>query len=170
MSQCHDPAPTGSSQATPALPLPASPLLLGVPRPALVLGVSLALVALVSSAWIAVSPFDAATFGGLTVPIVLVSGFADGLNPCAFALLVLFATYTLTLVNSVTADGSPTMEARRRLLGAGSLYVGAVWITPAMRPERAVVTSSMRTGPGEKLALQRTRPAFPSHFSAETEG
>lgn len=129
MSQCHDPAPTGSSQAAPALPLPASPLLLGVPRPALVLGVSLALVALVSSAWIAVSPFDAATFGGLTVPIVLVSGFADGLNPCAFALLVLFATYTLTLVNSVTADGSPTMEARRRLLGAGSLYVGAVWIT-----------------------------------------
>ena len=129
MSQCHDPAPTGSSQATPALPLPASPLLLGVPRPALVLGVSLALVALVSSAWIAVSPFDAATFGGLTVPIVLVSGFADGLNPCAFALLVLFATYTLTLVNSVTSDGSPTMEARRRLLGAGSLYVGAVWIT-----------------------------------------
>jgi len=103
--------------------------MLGVPRPALVLGVSLALVALVSSAWIAVSPFDAATFGGLTVPIVLVSGFADGLNPCAFALLVLFATYTLTLVNSVTSDGSPTMEARRRLLGAGSLYVGAVWIT-----------------------------------------
>lgn len=129
MSQCHDPAPTGSSQAAPALLLPASPLLLGVPRPALVLGLSLALVALVSSAWIAVSPFDAATFGGLTVPIVLVSGFADGLNPCAFALLVLFATYTLTLVNSVTADGSPTMEARRRLLGAGSLYVGAVWIT-----------------------------------------
>ena len=129
MSQCHDPAPTGSSQAAPALPLPASPLLLGVPRPALVLGVSLATVALVSSAWIAVSPFDAATFGGLTVPIVLVSGFADGLNPCAFALLVLFATYTLTLVNSVTSDGSPTMEARRRLLGAGSLYVGAVWIT-----------------------------------------
>lgn len=129
MSQCHDPAATGSSQAAPALPLPASPLILGVPRPALALGVSLALVALVSSAWIAVSPFDAATFGGLTVPIVLVSGFADGLNPCAFALLVLFATYTLTLVNSVTSDGSPTMEARRRLLGAGSLYVGAVWIT-----------------------------------------
>ena len=129
MSQCHDPAPTGSSQVAPALPLPASPLLLGVPRPALVLGVSLAVVALVSGAWIVVSPFDAAAFGGLTVPIVLVSGFADGLNPCAFALLVLFATYTLTLVNSVTADGSPTMEARRRLLSAGSLYVGAVWIT-----------------------------------------
>jgi cytochrome c biogenesis protein CcdA len=74
-------------------------------------------------------PFDTAAFGNLTVPLVFASGVADGLNPCAFALLVLFATYTLTLVNSVTADGTPTPEARRRLLGAGSLYVGAVWAT-----------------------------------------
>jgi cytochrome c biogenesis protein CcdA len=63
------------------------------------------------------------------VPLVLGAGVADGLNPCSFALLVLFATYTLTLVNAVSSDGSPTLEARRRLLGAGSLYVGAVWIT-----------------------------------------
>ena len=129
MAQCHDPAPNGSSLATPVLPQPASPLLFGVPRPALVLAVALGVVSAISAGWIAVSPFDAATFGGLTVPIVLASGFADGLNPCAFALLVLFATYTLTLVNSVTADGSPTVEARRRLLGAGSIYVGAVWLT-----------------------------------------
>jgi cytochrome c biogenesis protein CcdA len=86
-------------------------------------------VALISFGWILVSPFDAAAFGGLTVPIVLGAGVADGLNPCSFALLVLFATYTLTLVNSVTSDGSATTEARRRLLGAGSLYVGAVWVT-----------------------------------------
>ena len=32
-------------------------------------------------------------------------------------------------MNSVTSDGSVTSEARRRLLGAGSLYVGAVWVT-----------------------------------------
>lgn len=74
-------------------------------------------------------PFEAAAFGGLTVPLVLAAGFADGLNPCAFALLVLFATYTLTLVNSLTAEGTPTPDARRRLLGAGSVYVGAVWVT-----------------------------------------
>lgn len=101
----------------------------GYPRAAVGLAVALGVVAVASSAWLLVSPFDAAAFGGLTVPVVLSSGFADGLNPCAFALLVLFATYTLTLVNSVTADGSATVEARRRLLGAGSLYVGAVWIT-----------------------------------------
>jgi cytochrome c biogenesis protein CcdA len=129
MAHCHDPAPEGSSPGTLALTQPASPLLFGVPRPALVLGLALASVAIASSAWMAMSPFDAAAFGGLTVPVVLASGVADGLNPCSFALLVLFATYTLTLVNSVTADGSPTAEARRRLLGAGSIYVGAVWVT-----------------------------------------
>jgi len=123
---CHDaPVPT----ATGAALIGRTALLGGYPRAAVVLAAALGSVALVSFAWIFVSPFDAAAFGGLTVPVVLSSGFADGLNPCAFALLVLFATYTLTLVNSVTADGSATLEARRRLLGAGSLYVGAVWIT-----------------------------------------
>ncbi len=115
----------------PATPpaVPGSRLILGLPRPAAALGVLLLTVGVLASAWVAMFPFDTAAFGGLTVPTVLVSGFADGFNPCAFALLVLFATYTLTLVNAVTADGTPTLDARRRLLGAGSLYVGAVWIT-----------------------------------------
>lgn len=109
--------------------LPANRLVLGLPLPAVVLGLALATVAISASAYVLAVPFDTAAFGGLTLPTVLASGVADGFNPCAFALLVLFATYTLTLVNAVTADGSPTLEARRRLLGAGSLYVGAVWIT-----------------------------------------
>lgn len=124
---CHD-----LPSSAPVGPIPQArpvPLVGGWPRAAVLLAAALATVALTASAWIAISPFDAAAFGGLTVPVVLVSGVADGLNPCAFALLVLFATYTLTLVNAVTADGSPTLEARRRLLGAGSLYVGAVWVT-----------------------------------------
>jgi cytochrome c biogenesis protein CcdA len=95
----------------------------------LVLALALLAVGAGASAYVVAAPFEAAAFGGLTVPTVLVAGVADGFNPCAFALLVLFATYTLTLVNSVTADGSPTHDARRRLLGAGSIYVGAVWIT-----------------------------------------
>lgn len=104
-------------------------LLLGLPRPAIALGAMLGGVGLVAATYVAMVPFDTAAFGGLTVPMVLAAGVADGFNPCAFALLVLFATYTLTMVNAVTADGTPTLEARRRLLGAGSLYVGAVWIT-----------------------------------------
>ena len=122
------PGPQRVGRATPVLPPPASPLILGLPRPQSrsrrLLGVGL-----VASAYVVAIPFDTAAFGGLTVPTVLAAGVADGFNPCAFALLVLFATYTLTLVNSVTSDGSPTLAARRRLLGAGSLYVGAVWVT-----------------------------------------
>ena len=109
--------------------LPSHRIVAGWPLTTLVLAASLLTVAGVSAAYVLVSPFDSAAFGGLTVPAVLVAGFADGFNPCAFALLVLFATYTLTLVNAVTADGSPTLAARRRLLAAGSLYVGAVWVT-----------------------------------------
>jgi cytochrome c biogenesis protein CcdA len=100
-----------------------------LPLTAVALFAGLAGVAIVATATIAIVPFETARFGGLTAPIVLTSGFADGFNPCAFALLVLFATYTLTLVNAVTADGSPTPSARRTLLGAGSLYFGAVFIT-----------------------------------------
>jgi cytochrome c biogenesis protein CcdA len=112
-----------------ALPRPLHGGWLDLPAPAVALAAALGGVALVAGAVVVMSPFDAATFGGLTVPTVLGAGVLDGLNPCAFALLVLFATYTLTLVNSVTASGSPTALARRRLLGAGSMYVGAVWIT-----------------------------------------
>jgi len=109
--------------------LPAHALLLGWPLPAVVLGAALASVGVVATGYVLAVPLDTAAFGGLTVPTVLLSGVADGFNPCAFALIVLFATYTLTLVNAVTSDGTPTLAARRRLLGAGSLYVGAVWVT-----------------------------------------
>jgi len=109
--------------------LPASRLFLGWPRPAVALAALIVSVSVIAGAFVLAVPFDTAAFGGLTVPTVLASGVADGFNPCAFALLVLFATYTLTLVNAVTGDGTPTLEARRRLLGAGSLYVGAVLVT-----------------------------------------
>jgi cytochrome c biogenesis protein CcdA len=109
--------------------LPTHTLVLGWPLPAVLLALMLGSVGMVASAYVLMVPFDSGAFGGLTIPTVLGAGFADGFNPCAFALLVLFATYTLTLVNAVTAAGTPTTEARRRLLGAGSLYVGAVFVT-----------------------------------------
>jgi len=124
VAACHDPEPIPT--ANNPTPLSTSA---GIPLPALVLGGALGLVGAVAIAVVALVPFEQAAFGSLTTPVVLASGFADGFNPCAFALLVLFATYTLTLVNAVTADGTPTTAARRTLLGAGSLYVGAVWIT-----------------------------------------
>jgi len=117
-----------SAEPVPAR-VPASPLILGWPRPAIALAMLIGGVGTIALAYVLAVPFEDAAFGGLTVPTVLASGFADGFNPCAFALLVLFATYTLTLVNSVTSDGTPTLEARRRLLGAGSIYVAAVLVT-----------------------------------------
>ena len=112
-----------------ARPLPAHRLVAGWPLPAVVLAGMLLVVGVTASAYVLAVPLEAGAFGGLTIPAVLAAGFLDGFNPCAFALLVLFATFTLTLVNAVTANGSPTPEARRRLLGAGSLYVGAVFVT-----------------------------------------
>ncbi len=110
-------------------PLPSHRTIAGWPLPALLLAAMLAVVGATASLYVLAVPFESAAFGGLTIPAVLAAGFLDGFNPCAFALLVLFATFTLTLVNAVTANGSPTAEARRRLLGAGSLYVGAVFVT-----------------------------------------
>ena len=112
-----------------ALPTPTHRTVAGWPLPALALAAMLAVVGTAASAYVLAVPFEAGAFGGLTIPAVLAAGFLDGFNPCAFALLVLFATFTLTLVNAVTASGSPTAEARRRLLGAGSLYVLAVFVT-----------------------------------------
>jgi cytochrome c biogenesis protein CcdA len=109
--------------------VPPHTLLFGLPLPAVILAALLVSVGVSASAYVLAVPFETGAFGGLTIPTVLGAGFAYGFNPCAFALLVLFATYTLTLVNAVTAAGTPTVEARRRLLGAGSLYVGAVFVT-----------------------------------------
>ncbi len=126
---CHDSVVTVADRATEDPEQPKPPLIRGIPRSTLVLGVALGSVAAAAFGWLAVSPFNAAAFGGLTVPIVLAAGFVDGLNPCAFALLVLFATYTLTVVNAVTSVGAPNLEGRRRLLSAGSIYVGTIWVT-----------------------------------------
>jgi cytochrome c-type biogenesis protein len=128
---CHELAPpvAASPLAGVAAPAAAPALLGGQPRAAVLLALALGTVGLVSAGWALAVPFPAAVFGGLTVPVVLGAGLADGLNPCAFALLVLFATYTLTMVGRVTSEGSPTLDARRQVLGAGAVYVGAVWLT-----------------------------------------
>lgn len=119
-------SPAASRSASAPAP---SRLVFGWPRAFAVLVALLVGATAVASGYVLAVPFDTAAFGSLTVPTILAAGVADGFNPCAFALLVLFATFTLTLVNAVTADGRPTDEARRRLLGAGAMYVGAVWIT-----------------------------------------
>jgi cytochrome c biogenesis protein CcdA len=71
---------------------------------------------------------------GLTVPAIVSAGFLDGFNPCAFGVLILFATFALGLAarESVAGGGSASMSARtasRTVLGLGAFFVAGVLVT-----------------------------------------
>ncbi len=53
---------------------------------------------------------------GLTVPMIITAALIDGINPCAFAVLIF-------LLLSILA-----MESKRRILVVGSAYIGAVFV------------------------------------------
>ncbi len=52
----------------------------------------------------------------LTIPLVIVAGLVDGINPCAFAVLV----FLLVSIMSISS--------KRRLLQVGLVYIGAIFI------------------------------------------
>ncbi len=63
----------------------------------------------------------------VTVGTVVVGGLIDGINPCAFTVLILFVTAMLaTLQVSTSADIN---AARARIVGMGSIYIAAVFLT-----------------------------------------
>lgn len=62
----------------------------------------------------------------ITLPTVLLAAAADGINPCAFTVLLLFIT---ALLASIKAGEHHVSAARARLVGMGSIYIGAVFIT-----------------------------------------
>lgn len=62
----------------------------------------------------------------ITLPAVIVAGVIDGINPCAFTVLLLFITAMLVSLQA----GSQTMqEVRVRMLGKGAIYIAAVFLT-----------------------------------------
>ena len=64
------------------------------------------------------------TSTSVTLPTVLAAGLADGINPCAFTVLLLFvAAVTATYRDA----GGP--EARARLLGLGGVFIAAIFAT-----------------------------------------
>ena len=71
----------------------------------------------------------------LSVPAIVAAGFLDGFNPCAFGVLILFATFALGLaaqqsLASADAGGAPdTRAASRTVLGLGSIFVIGVLVT-----------------------------------------
>ena len=78
---------------------------------------------------------DHRAIGELTVPTILAAGFIDGFNPCAFGVLILFATFALglaaqqSLASAGSAGGPDPRAASRTVLGLGSFFVIGVLVT-----------------------------------------
>ncbi|MEW5956253.1 MAG: cytochrome c biogenesis protein CcdA [Chloroflexota bacterium] len=65
----------------------------------------------------------------ITLPAVIVAGVVDGLNPCAFTVLLLFITALLATLPA-GPDGAGRVNAvRLRILGMGSIYIAAIFLT-----------------------------------------
>lgn len=58
----------------------------------------------------------------LTLPLVITAGLIDGFNPCAFAVLLLFITFTMGMLQ---------MQANYRyaLMSMGSIYISGIFVT-----------------------------------------
>ncbi len=108
-----------------------------VARPKLFLLVAGVVVAGSATAIVAVSPGagDHQGLSGLSVPAIVTAGFLDGFNPCAFGVLILFATFALGLaaqrsLAAAGATGTPDVgAASRTVLGLGGIFVLGVLVT-----------------------------------------
>ncbi|MFH1331930.1 MAG: cytochrome c biogenesis protein CcdA [archaeon] len=54
----------------------------------------------------------------ITLPIILGAGLADGINPCAFAVLIFLITFLIEVSST-----------KKRMIKAGLVYIGAVYVT-----------------------------------------
>jgi len=62
----------------------------------------------------------------ITLPTVIVAAAVDGINPCAFTVLLLFITAMLA---AMQAGGQSLGRIRARLLGQGGIYIAAIFLT-----------------------------------------
>ncbi len=62
----------------------------------------------------------------ITLPAVIVAGAVDGINPCAFTVLLLFIT---AMTSTLQVGEQNTKALRARLLGMGCIYIAAVFLT-----------------------------------------
>lgn len=88
----------------------------------------------------------------ITLPTVIVAGVIDGINPCAFTVLLLFIT---ALLASLQAGEQSLNSVRARLLAMGAIYIAAVFLT------------YLALGVGLLKSLDFfTRQHFPARFGA----
>ena len=107
------------------------------PRPRLLLAI-VGVVAAASAAAIFVAgphATDHTAMSDLSVPAIITAGFLDGFNPCAFGVLILFATFALGLAARQSLDAAHPGEtpnaaaASRTVLGLGAFFVIGVLLT-----------------------------------------
>ncbi|MFV2001560.1 MAG: cytochrome c biogenesis CcdA family protein [Paracoccaceae bacterium] len=76
------------------------------------------------------SLFGAMTGGisrpSITLPTIVVAGIIDGINPCAFTLLLLFIT--ALLAGYGTSGEQAQARARRRMMVNGGAFIGAIFL------------------------------------------
>lgn len=63
----------------------------------------------------------------VTLGSVVVGGLVDGINPCAFTVLILFVTAMLATLQA--GNSADLRAARARIVGLGSIYIAAVFLT-----------------------------------------
>lgn len=63
----------------------------------------------------------------VTAAVVILAGLADGVNPCAFTVLLLFVTSLLVAAQAGAAQGAASL--RRRVIGLGAIYIASVFLT-----------------------------------------
>ena len=94
-----------------------------------------ALVATAAAAVLVVGPQPAEhqALADLSLPAIVGAGFIDGFNPCAFGVLILFATFALGLAarqSLATGGAAPDVNgASRTVLGLGAFFVIGVLVT-----------------------------------------
>jgi cytochrome c-type biogenesis protein len=106
-------------------------------RPKLFLLVTGLVVAASAAAILVTGPraADHGTVSALSVPAIVGAGILDGFNPCAFGVLILFATFALGLASRQSvglsgSDGVQTVKAASRsVLGLGAFFVAGVLVT-----------------------------------------
>jgi cytochrome c-type biogenesis protein len=62
----------------------------------------------------------------ITLPTVIVAAAVDGINPCAFTVLLLFIT---TMLATMQAGEQSLRAIRGRILSLGGIYIAAVFLT-----------------------------------------
>lgn len=62
----------------------------------------------------------------ITLPTVMIAGVIDGINPCAFTVLLLFIT---AITATLQAGEQNEKTVRVRLLSMGGIYIAAVFLT-----------------------------------------